>query len=75
MPHLLGRGTEVVIPRCVMMTVVHDLAEAIVGDIAPADGIPKETKARLEAVCKVCHSPLSYPYLPFRSGCYAYYST
>jgi len=37
------------IPKCVMMAVVHDLAEAIVGDIAPSDGIPKETKARLEA--------------------------
>lgn len=32
------------------MAVVHDLAEAIVGDIAPSDGVPKETKARLEAV-------------------------
>ena len=33
-----------------MMAIVHDLAEAIVGDIAPSDGIPKETKTRLEAV-------------------------
>ncbi|KXN86731.1 HD domain-containing protein C4G3.17 [Leucoagaricus sp. SymC.cos] len=37
------------IPKCVMMCVVHDLAEAQVGDIAPRECIPKETKARLEA--------------------------
>ncbi|KAF5362511.1 hypothetical protein D9756_002677 [Leucocoprinus leucothites] len=36
------------VPKCVMMCVVHDLAEAQVGDIAPREGIPKETKARLE---------------------------
>jgi len=28
---------------------VHDLAEAHVGDIAPREGIPKETKAKYEA--------------------------
>lgn len=33
-----------------MMAVVHDLAEAIVGDIAPSDGIPKDEKMRLEKV-------------------------
>jgi len=36
------------IPKCVMLTVVHDLAEAQVGDIAPQEGIPKEEKHRLE---------------------------
>jgi putative hydrolase of HD superfamily len=32
------------------MAVVHDLAEAQVGDITPSDGITKEDKTRLEAV-------------------------
>lgn len=37
------------IAKCVMMAVVHDLAEAQVGDIAPREGIPKAEKRRLEA--------------------------
>lgn len=41
---------ELDIAKCVQMAVVHDLAEAIVGDIAPSDGISKEEKQRLEAV-------------------------
>ncbi|KAJ8095029.1 hypothetical protein PM082_010247 [Marasmius tenuissimus] len=36
------------IPKCVMMCVVHDLAEAQVGDIAPHEGISKAEKRRLE---------------------------
>jgi 5'-deoxynucleotidase YfbR-like HD superfamily hydrolase len=36
-------------PRCVKLALVHDVAEAIVGDIAPCDGVPKEEKSRLEA--------------------------
>jgi len=37
------------IAKCVMIAVVHDLAEAQVGDIAPREGIPKAKKRRLEA--------------------------
>ncbi|KAI9509670.1 HD domain-containing protein [Russula earlei] len=37
------------IAKCVMMALVHDLAEAQVGDIAPREGIPKAEKSRLEA--------------------------
>ncbi|KZT09821.1 HD domain-containing protein [Laetiporus sulphureus 93-53] len=37
------------ISRCVMMCLVHDLAEAQVGDITPHEGIPKSEKRRLEA--------------------------
>ncbi|GJJ11452.1 hypothetical protein Clacol_005685 [Clathrus columnatus] len=37
------------IGKCVMLCVVHDLAEAQVGDIAPREGIPKSEKQRLEA--------------------------
>ncbi|TFK51989.1 HD domain-containing protein [Heliocybe sulcata] len=37
------------VSKCVMMAVVHDLAEAQVGDISPREGIPKAEKRRLEA--------------------------
>lgn len=34
--------------KCIKMAIVHDIAEAIVGDITPADGVPKEEKSRRE---------------------------
>lgn len=34
--------------RCMKIALVHDLAESLVGDIAPADGISKEEKHRRE---------------------------
>ncbi|XP_023415228.1 5'-deoxynucleotidase HDDC2 isoform X1 [Loxodonta africana] len=34
--------------RCVRLALVHDVAECIVGDIAPADNVPKEEKHRRE---------------------------
>ncbi|KAH7885745.1 HD domain-containing protein [Phlebopus sp. FC_14] len=37
------------ISKCVMMCIVHDLAEAQVGDITPREGISKQEKQRLEA--------------------------
>ncbi|KAH9975797.1 HD domain-containing protein [Lactifluus volemus] len=36
------------VAKCVMMAIVHDLAEAQVGDIAPREGISKAEKRRLE---------------------------
>ncbi|XP_042378157.1 5'-deoxynucleotidase HDDC2-like isoform X1 [Zingiber officinale] len=44
--------------RCVKMALVHDIAEAIVGDITPSDGVPKLEKSRrereaLDYMCKV----------------------
>ncbi|KAL7423357.1 hypothetical protein Q5752_002660 [Cryptotrichosporon argae] len=36
------------IPRCVMMALVHDLAEAHVGDITPVEGVPAHVKHELE---------------------------
>ncbi|KAE9384989.1 HD domain-containing protein [Gymnopus androsaceus JB14] len=41
--------TKLDVAKCVMLCVVHDLAEAQVGDIAPSDGISKDEKTRLEA--------------------------
>uniref|UniRef100_A0A674JTM0 HD domain-containing protein n=1 Tax=Terrapene triunguis TaxID=2587831 RepID=A0A674JTM0_9SAUR len=34
--------------RCVRLALVHDMAECIVGDIAPADNISKEEKHQRE---------------------------
>uniref|UniRef100_A0AAF6YKS7 5'-deoxynucleotidase HDDC2 n=1 Tax=Bos taurus TaxID=9913 RepID=A0AAF6YKS7_BOVIN len=34
--------------RCVRLALVHDMAECIVGDIAPADNVPREEKHRRE---------------------------
>ncbi|KAJ2515748.1 hypothetical protein GGI11_003668 [Coemansia sp. RSA 2049] len=35
--------------RCIKMAIVHDLAESLVGDITPHDGVSKEEKRKLEA--------------------------
>ena len=37
------------IPRCTKMALVHDMAEALVGDITPVDNIPKLEKNRRES--------------------------
>ncbi|KAI4357899.1 hypothetical protein L6164_001816 [Bauhinia variegata] len=44
--------------RCIKIAIVHDIAEAIVGDITPSDGVPKAEKSRMEqealdGMCKV----------------------
>ncbi|CAA6671432.1 unnamed protein product [Spirodela intermedia] len=44
--------------RCIKIAIVHDIAEAIVGDITPSDNVPKAEKSRLEKaaldeMCKV----------------------
>ncbi|KAF9820836.1 hypothetical protein IEO21_01063 [Rhodonia placenta] len=41
--------TQLDVSKCVMMCIVHDLAEAQVGDISPREGIPKAEKRRLES--------------------------
>ncbi|KAL4559672.1 hypothetical protein LXL04_031815 [Taraxacum kok-saghyz] len=43
--------------RCIKIAIVHDVAEAIVGDITPADGVPKVEKSRLEqaALNEMCN--------------------
>lgn len=37
------------IPKCIKMSLVHDMAELLVGDITPVDGVPKPEKNRREA--------------------------
>jgi len=46
---LCSSDVKLDIAKCVMLCIVHDLAEAQVGDIAPREGIPKAEKQRLEA--------------------------
>nr|KAJ0193934.1 hypothetical protein LSAT_V11C800404070 [Lactuca sativa] len=43
--------------RCIKIAIVHDIAEAIVGDITPSDGVPKVEKSRLEqaALNEMCN--------------------
>lgn len=36
--------------KCIKMALVHDMAEAITGDITPDDGISAEAKSILETV-------------------------
>jgi len=43
--------------RCMKMCLIHDMAESLVGDITPVDGVPKSEKNRREAdtmdyICK-----------------------
>ncbi|KAF8735716.1 hypothetical protein AX14_001581 [Amanita brunnescens Koide BX004] len=50
------------VPKCVMMAIVHDLAEAQVGDIGPQEGISKAEKRRLEdeAMLNFVHDMLHF---------------
>jgi putative hydrolase of HD superfamily len=36
--------------KCIKMSLIHDLAESLVGDITPADGVPKTEKNRRETI-------------------------
>lgn len=42
-------SSRVNIPHCTKMALVHDMAEALVGDITPVDPISKEEKSRRES--------------------------
>lgn len=46
---------DVDVPKCIRMSLVHDLAESIVGDITPYDGVSKEEKKNREenAILKI----------------------
>jgi putative hydrolase of HD superfamily len=35
--------------KCIKMCLIHDMAESLVGDITPVDGVPKSEKNRREA--------------------------
>jgi len=42
-------ATKLNIPHCTKMALVHDMAEALVGDITPVDGVAKHEKNRRES--------------------------
>lgn len=46
--------------RCVKLALVHDMAEALVGDITPPDNVPKDEKYRreLESMTYICEQLL-----------------
>ncbi|GAA95320.1 uncharacterized protein L969DRAFT_84939 [Mixia osmundae IAM 14324] len=46
---LLSEDIQLDIAKCVLLAVVHDLAEAEAGDITPFDGISRDEKQNLEA--------------------------
>ena len=48
--------------KLMKICMVHDLAEAIVGDITPHDGVSKEEKRKLEEVCDL-NVVLNYKYV------------
>ncbi len=52
--------SSVNIPHCTKMALVHDMAESIVGDITPIDGINKQEKSRRETITMdyLCNSLL-----------------
>jgi putative hydrolase of HD superfamily len=45
---LLQQESSIDIAKAMEMAILHDLAESIIGDIAPADNISKDEKKRLE---------------------------
>jgi putative hydrolase of HD superfamily len=42
-------AAKINVPHCTKMALVHDMAEALVGDITPVDGVPKLEKNRRES--------------------------
>lgn len=48
MTFLLGNNSELDRFKCLQLALVHDLAECIVGDITPHDGIDEKTKHQME---------------------------
>jgi putative hydrolases of HD superfamily len=42
-------ASRINIPHCMKMALVHDMAEALVGDITPVDGVSKDEKSRRES--------------------------
>jgi len=45
---VLGMRTGRDVGRCVMMALVHDVGEAIIGDLTPSDGVPASQKEARE---------------------------
>lgn len=48
MTFLLGNNTDLDRFKCLQLALIHDLAECIVGDIAPCNNVPKDLKHTME---------------------------
>lgn len=48
MTFLLGNNSALDRFKCLQLALVHDLAECVVGDIAPCDNVPKDIKHAME---------------------------
>lgn len=57
-------NNEINIDKCVRIAVIHDIAEALVGDITPFDGVTKPEKHRREYESIKFLSSLIEPYNP-----------
>lgn len=44
----IGLSAHLSLSRCIKLALVHDMAECIVGDIAPSDNVSKAEKHRRE---------------------------
>eukprot|EP00828_Plagiopyla_frontata_P018981 TRINITY_DN24277_c0_g1_i1.p3 TRINITY_DN24277_c0_g1~~TRINITY_DN24277_c0_g1_i1.p3 ORF type:complete len:101 (+),score=19.84 TRINITY_DN24277_c0_g1_i1:157-459(+) len=55
---LLYNQKELDLNKCIIMGLIHDIAESIIGDITPYDGVSKEEKQKLEeeGFKKICES-------------------
>ena len=42
-------SSKIDIPRCTKMALIHDMAESLVGDLTPVDGVPKVEKNKRES--------------------------
>ena len=43
-------ASRIDVHKCVMMSLIHDMAESLVGDLTPADKVPKTEKSRRESM-------------------------
>ncbi len=48
------------LPKCMKMCLIHDMAELLVGDITPVDGVAKPEKNRREAAILFSVSLISF---------------
>jgi 5'-deoxynucleotidase YfbR-like HD superfamily hydrolase len=48
--------------KCVQMALAHDMAEAVVGDITPHDGVSKVKTHELHSTPSTSHAVSSCPY-------------
>lgn len=65
MTFLLGNDSKLDRIKCLQLSLVHDLAEAVVTDLTPHDNVPEDVKHQLEdeAMKKITSHIGNYPNL------------